>query len=260
MTCKRCHRVARYRGLCDVHFKAVGHHGFVPAQPTRDRIALLRSRGHSLRTLADRTGLTMPTLLCQYDKVQRATEQAVFAVPIPKLGGPGWIDATGARRRIQALGVIGWSQRELATRTGIMHQHLNRIGTGRIRTITGDTAATIAAVYDELWNRPGPTNRSRADAARKGWLPPLAWDDDTIDDPKAQPDLGERARVTFAERYEELRRLGERNEEAIAKRLWNSHRQAFGISPESVSDMCNRFGLERPRDVVEGFGPQERAS
>lgn len=36
---------------------------------------------------------------------------------------------------------------------------------------------------------PGPSNRVRARAARAGWAPPLAWDDN-IDDPDAVPDLG----------------------------------------------------------------------
>jgi DNA-binding NarL/FixJ family response regulator len=35
---------------------------------------------------------------------------------------------------------------------------------------------------------PGPSQRARNDARRKGWHGPLAWDDD-IDDPTAKPDI-----------------------------------------------------------------------
>jgi len=33
-------------------------------------------------------------------------------------------------------------------------------------------------------------NAATRRAAARGWAPPLAWDDDTIDDPNATPDLG----------------------------------------------------------------------
>lgn len=192
MTCKRCHRRAKYRGLCAVHFEAVGHHGFVDAQPTRDRIALLRSRGYSLRQLADRAGVTLPTLLCRHDKVQLATEAAVMAVPIPTLGGPGHVNAIGSRRRIQALAAIGWTQRHIAEQSGIDPRALNRILWARAR-VTGDTAAAIAGTYEALWDKPGPNERVRADAARRDWSPPMAWDDGDIDDPNGRP-YGKRRR------------------------------------------------------------------
>lgn len=53
------------------------------------------------------------------------------------------------------------------------------------------TAADVAAVYDRLsmivpdWHR--YRTRTRNAALARGWLPPLAWDDDTIDDPTAEP-------------------------------------------------------------------------
>lgn len=107
------------------------------------------------------------------------------------------IDGTGSRRRLQALSAIGWSQPELARRLGITQGPLWRLMQPGRRVHRG-TAARIAALYDRLWNQPPPAGqsatRSRRDAKAKGWAPPLAWDDDTIDDPAAEPQ-GMRAHV-----------------------------------------------------------------
>lgn len=37
---------------------------------------------------------------------------------------------------------------------------------------------------------PGPSQRTRARAVRVGLVPPLAWDDETLDDPDAAPAPG----------------------------------------------------------------------
>lgn len=56
------------------------------------------------------------------------------------------------------------------------------------------TRDAVRRLYDELsWTVPPPSRiRSRAQrmAAARRWAPPLAWDDETIDDPKARPDRG----------------------------------------------------------------------
>ena len=42
-------------------------------------------------------------------------------------------------------------------------------------------------VYDRLSMTPGPSQVCRDRARARGYLPPLAWDDDSIDDPRAVP-------------------------------------------------------------------------
>ena len=49
--------------------------------------------------------------------------------------------------------------------------------------VTLDAHDRIADAYDELSMRQGPSVRNR----RLGYPPPLAWDDETIDDPRARP-------------------------------------------------------------------------
>ena len=107
------------------------------------------------------------------------------------------IGSTGTMRRLQALAAIGWSTVELARQLGVTQGPLWRLMMQPHR-VRRETATRVAALYDRLWNQPPPAGRgvayARNSAARKGWPPPLAWDDDTIDDPAAEPQ-GMRAHV-----------------------------------------------------------------
>jgi hypothetical protein len=104
----------------------------------------------------------------------------------------GHVDATGMVRRMQALACMGWSFQTTAKRAGL--------GRGRDiaarATVTRATADAVAAAYEEMWaTPPRPATReerivvakTKARAFREGWAPPLAWDDDDIDNPDARP-------------------------------------------------------------------------
>lgn len=103
-------------------------------------------------------------------------------------GGSVMLNGVGVHRRIHALARIGWSYPMLAARLGLVGSAVHQFT--RSATVTPATYARVAALYDELWDKPGPSNWVRAYAERQGWPPPLAWDDDSIDDPKARPNLG----------------------------------------------------------------------
>jgi hypothetical protein len=107
-------------------------------------------------------------------------------------------DATGTRRRLQALMRCGYSLPLLAGRLGCSRQEL-RLKLHERGSVTAATARAVAALYDELWDRPPPesshyekvaASRTRNYARNRGYPLPLAWDDDTIDDPAAQPAPG----------------------------------------------------------------------
>ena len=103
------------------------------------------------------------------------------------------VDATGTRRRLQALVFAGWP-------LPIMQQRLGLVRLDRVLaagTVTAATARAVRAFYDTYWDHPPavstPQDRravtlARARAARDGFLPALTWDDDTIDDPRTVPD------------------------------------------------------------------------
>ncbi len=102
----------------------------------------------------------------------------------------------GDRRRITALHWLGWSPPTLAAATGLP-QRVFRWSRYEIeRGCCQDVLDRVGAAYDLLWDMARPiwtaADRALADAsarhARKvGWAPPLAYDDDEIDQPEGGP-------------------------------------------------------------------------
>lgn len=112
---------------------------------------------------------------------------------------PGRLDATGARRMLQALAAVGWSARALHARSDLYTTHIQVIRSGRARWVTAETERSVKALYDRLWDQcpprgdrhqVGAITRTKLFAAQQGWAPPLAWDDEAIDDPTAEPATG----------------------------------------------------------------------
>lgn len=100
-----------------------------------------------------------------------------------KRNTPRRIDATGTRRRIQALMVMGWSRVDLAERMGITDRALSYMLTSRWVILR--TARRVDGVFKSLGMDRGPSGLTRTLALRRGWVSGLAWDD--IDDPRAKP-------------------------------------------------------------------------
>ena len=106
----------------------------------------------------------------------------------------GYVAVAGARRRLRALGCLGWSVAELANRirtrpdlTPVAVSTLDAIRSGRTDSgIRPQFDRSIRAIYDELSMMVAPQGRSasraRAHALQCKWLPPLAYDDETLDD------------------------------------------------------------------------------
>jgi hypothetical protein len=92
----------------------------------------------------------------------------------------GLVARTGTDRRIEALLAIGWRHSDISDRlTLILGRHAN---SGLIHKHPGkltyaQTAAAVAAVYDELSCQQGPSQRNRNRAAKAGYVVPFAWDD-----------------------------------------------------------------------------------
>lgn len=100
----------------------------------------------------------------------------------------GTLDATGTTRRLQALGALGYTSRDIATDSGIPHDYTRKLMQGGRPTVTVGTAERVRRCFDRLsMVRPSGwlADRQRRQSAEKGWNPPLAWDD--IDNPDEQP-------------------------------------------------------------------------
>lgn len=127
-------------------------------------------------------------------RVRYAIARKLLAVRAVDHGPNKPIEASGTVRRIRALIAIGWTRTEIARGIG---WSLANLGTMLHRGaepwagfVEVRTAAAVSALYDRLSMHPstGPHSaRARAEARSNGWPPPLAWDDDEIDDPAAAP-------------------------------------------------------------------------
>jgi transcriptional regulator with XRE-family HTH domain len=99
--------------------------------------------------------------------------------------GDRLVDGCGVRRRLNALAAIGWSRHALAAELGCDRSNVQKVV--RSKRSAPETVAAVRELYDRLSMTPGPHAAARATAIRRGWAPPLAWDDHDIDDPTAQP-------------------------------------------------------------------------
>jgi hypothetical protein len=109
---------------------------------------------------------------------------------------PRWVDSTGSARRLQALAALGYGLLDLAEHLEWGKSRVRDVQSMRAPLVRVATAERVARVYDELAMTPGPSTRARDLARRRGWVPPLAWDDDEIDDPQARPARGLRRWAT----------------------------------------------------------------
>lgn len=102
--------------------------------------------------------------------------------------GPVMVPAFRAKRRIRALMRMGWTYDHIAevaypgSRAG-SHTIYHMVAAAKV--IHPNTFAVISMAYDKLSAHRGPSQKTRNHALRKGWPPPLAWDD--IDDPECRP-------------------------------------------------------------------------
>jgi hypothetical protein len=186
--CMPCIRRRRHYNKQSRVRRELGFRGIVPAQPVAEHIAALRATGASLQAIAAAAGCSQATVLRIEHGAQAlfaSTAAAILAVAVPP--PPLKVPAIGAARRVQALFAAGYPLAVIAQRTGLAGTHLSGIANGHKPVIARSTHDAVCAAYDVLSGKPGPSAYSRAWAARRGWAPPLAWDESAIDNPDAEP-------------------------------------------------------------------------
>jgi DNA-binding CsgD family transcriptional regulator len=95
--------------------------------------------------------------------------------------------------RLRALVARGWDRGRLGERLGMKPQYVSALIAAQSPRVTPDVQARVAKLYDEIWDAPAPgrlAGRTRKHAARRGWQPPLALDDDTLAAMDKMPSLG----------------------------------------------------------------------
>lgn len=232
----------------------------VDAQPVRDHVEYLRDNGVSYKALSEASGVGKSTIQNMlfgrkdrghepYARVATSTAEKILAVKptMDNMSAGRPIDSTGTVRRLQALVTIGYSLTNLGERLGVSPG--NMASMMQREQVTVDTARKVRALYSELWDKPNqPTewrklsaaNRSRNYAAIHGWLPPMAWDDELIDDPNhvavevpvGQVSKIEARREAFLEEVEFFASGGDQIE-TIAN--------ALGLSADAVEKRLERY-------------------
>ncbi|MFD7861822.1 hypothetical protein [Streptomyces sp. NPDC059783] len=180
---------------------------FVDATPVRNHVQAIRATGMSVKNLSAVTGVSISTLdhlLYGSGKFPPAarirpdsarTLMAFWPVLDDYVDG-ATIDATGTRRRLQALASIGWPVTSIHRSIGF--GNVKTIEHGRHATqVTARLARAVRTLYTSVAGRPAEENgitpwvaaRCRRQASSFKWVGPEAWDDDTIDDPATQAEI-----------------------------------------------------------------------
>lgn len=182
------------RKLWEVNYlrdRAAGRARYVDAEPTRRRLSELAAAHVPIRTLGRATGLSGAAIHeiihGTRTHVQRATATAVAGLSLQRIystQSTGHVPRIGAVRRIEALLAMGWGHEAIANAgapgtSALLNRRGHLVTIGRWRQIKD--------VYDTLSMSPGPSHLTRGWAKALDYAPPLAWDDDTIDDPTATP-------------------------------------------------------------------------
>lgn len=180
-------------------------------EPVRVYVQELMAAGLSLPAISARTGVKIGVFQALlYGNKRRALSEKIrtehaeailaFRPTLDDWPDDASVDATGSKRRLQALAVRGFPTTRVAAFIGTHERNFHRVMRRASKTTSAATARLIRDAYDNLWDRdpaelgiPEPFARRTRDAAeRQGWDGPLAWDDETIDDPKAKPCRGRR--------------------------------------------------------------------
>lgn len=246
--------------------KAYGrYHKYLPASPVREHVRALMDAGVGLKRISKVSGVAHGSLWkLVYGKRQadgtqvpsirvlRSTAEKLYAIdptwtdqPLPIAPGARDVARTPtARLHVRALVALGWSMSRLGTELGF--------NTPRnfIRIVTSDDVMTrttvdkIEALYERLsMTLPPETNRqektaaarSRNYAKAKGWLPPLALDDEPdveiLDEVaiRRRMDGDKTVQLTRSERLELIRQMHEQGlqDPEIARRTGYYSRQVF---------------------------------
>lgn len=203
--CRRPDCLARSQSYERRRYRQKGYGTWRPlvdATPARRHIAALRAAGHSIPAIQEAARISAATIARilyegvnkRADRIRPEVADRILAIPVTPapVKATSAVDATGTRRRIQALVAMGWTLNALGPELGFHPRRLTDFL--QADRVLASTARRIADRYRivQTWDPAAhgvpqrSRNLSRNLAAREGWHGPLAWDD--IDDPDCQPE------------------------------------------------------------------------
>lgn len=162
--------------------KASSPRRLVPATKVRAHILALSAAGMKIPTLAKAAGCSTAGLrriaTGEFQTVTMQTARKVLSVREPE---PAFAPKLLLVRRMRALSAIGWSVHALAQQSGMSRDSLSEAMSMAYPTCTRAKYERYVELYDALHMTPGPSEHVRRCAKARGWLPPLAWEEDLID-------------------------------------------------------------------------------
>lgn len=256
--CENCYWRHRHRQVAYGRWQTL----FVDAGPTRQHLHAFRDLSIGTGQVAKLTGIQKAVLQgIAYGrggkpptaKVHRKTEARILAMPLPTvrdsyaMAAPhARVDITGTRRRLRALMAIGYTQIYLGRRISDSKYGAHSLWTDKCAYTNANVAARAVTLFDEIHLIPGPSARARRWAVKKGWAPPLAWDEDAIDDPASTPidctlRIVRKVPADFADIVADHRTLG-RTDEQIAERI--------GMTTDAFQRRLTRLGITQRSAVA----------
>lgn len=166
-----------------------GMPGYLPADRVRAHVTMLVDEcAMPYASIAADAGLYENAVLDiyhgQWDTVRIRVADALMRVTHTPNERQERVLGIGATRRLRALHRIGWPLTTLAEHGPLTSSQLQILTSRPRRTIPWSKWLAVAELYERFSGTPGPSNRARTHGTRKGWPPPLDWEDHDIDDPR----------------------------------------------------------------------------
>ncbi|MFJ2278741.1 hypothetical protein ACIOEZ_31855 [Streptomyces sp. NPDC087866] len=164
----------------------------VPSGPALEHLAkLAESVGLGQVALAaDAPRSSLSRLLVQRrPTMSRALAEKILAVQGVDRSTMSMVDSIGAQRRLQALYALGHWRMTIVEASGLTPQSISELLRGTWVRISVGCDDAVRRAYAQLSMSVDNCECNLVRARREQWAPPLAWDEETIDDPMALPAL-----------------------------------------------------------------------
>lgn len=198
--CDRCGRAARLYCKKRRTLKNRGEwNPWGDLDAVRAHLARLKQQGMGAEEVSERANVARSVLYMIREgrtkrvKMEVAARILAVGVDFDLIPALSRVDASGTRRRLEALQAVGWSLAEIAPLCGVSRRTLH--GVMDRPAVQVGTARAVRDVYSKLWDQEPPTftdaqrrsvDLTRRRAAQQGWLPPAAWEDELLDQPDEQ--------------------------------------------------------------------------
>lgn len=176
--------------------KAMGIPYTLPVGHLAEKVDDMRRRGITLDEIAEAAGISRQQV---WHISHSGPEHIVYTRTwhrLDRMTADNIVTVIGVERRLQALVRLGYSYPRIAAEVGCHRDTISDAARGQTNYLNRAIRARIGEVYDRLSMRVAAgrngherasVSRARNLARKNGWAPPLAWDDDQIDDPAARP-------------------------------------------------------------------------